>query len=263
MNRSFFLFLFIFLASDFTLLAELKFRQQLPQSKIFHYKHWNLQKKEITGHTEITYRSVIKDDKEFILAQQRNLKTDGTLFWERLIWFHPTTGAPVYSQEKDYRAKIEISSEYQAAHLITTIFLPEKEQHQEFSLLLGTNVIPFELLTLWLQKQLPQLIRKKELNFILYLPRLAYELEKTPFPRSMAELSVKARMQPPRTWDSPMGKVEVVDLLVVPTDFLVKSLLPKEQSEFRFTFLRDAPHNLVSFQEKITQSLLIEIRSPK
>ena len=68
-------------------------RELLPGS-ITSFKHWNLERSEVTGHSHYRYVELIKDGTRFIIEQNENTKPDGDVFTRKTLWFESDSGVP-------------------------------------------------------------------------------------------------------------------------------------------------------------------------
>lgn len=125
---------------------------------------------------------------------------------------------------------------------------------------LKENMVPVGLVVFWLRKKLPLLLQGKQINFLLFLPRLAYQLDDSPLPVHLSELDVKAEIEKKGLEQIDGNSFETVEIVVRPTSLWLKSMLPDELSTFQFTYEAKPPFRLLGFSEKKIKSKLIELR---
>ncbi len=222
------------------------------QSKSF--KHWNTDKKEITGYTIVTYERD-KDNQSF-KELSKNLEKDRTIFSEKVLWF-TSSGKLIRYEETDLPSKLKTINTYKNGEIETEVW--EKEKRTTFSVQSQPGLIPFEVITLHLQEQIPALIKETSIKFKVYLPIVAIELKKGGLPTSLSVFEVSARVSKIKKEKTILGDQDIITIQVKPTSFLLNALLPPEKSVFEFTFLKQLPHDLIMFKEGKTQIILESI----
>ncbi|MCP4749693.1 MAG: hypothetical protein GY866_02255 [Proteobacteria bacterium] len=237
------------------------FGEQLRIGEQLKYEHWNTKKKTTTGYTIVHYKPFLKDGKEFILETNQNTDKNGKVFSDKKTWFFRKTGEFSRYEETDYRTQTSISDQIMGKNIVTEIM--NDSGIRRFTIEMESDLVPFEILTLMLQKKIPLIREKKRFEFSLYLPALTFELEKKHLPLSFSKLRMIARLEKHLQVDSVFGRKPAVSILVKPDSFLITSLLPRNKTEFRFTFLAEPPHYLIEFEENVTKNTLMEIRRPQ
>lgn len=231
--------------------SALEYKSLLKEGVQLQYKHWNREEKKITGYTALSYEKVVIDGSPFFLEVLQNEKPDGTVFTRKQVWYGAEKGTPIRYVEEDFRKKIKVSNRYKKDKILTKII--DGKESKEFSVSMESDLIPFEVLPLHLRKKVPQLMKKEKIEFMLYLPLVAIELDKKGLPRGLSKISVTAKVE-----KREQGTVQV---LIKPSSFFIRTLLPKEKSEFRFTFTDKGPYKLLSFEENVTKSILMRTPS--
>jgi len=239
----------------------LDFKSLLRVGEQTKYRHWNMKKKKITGYTIVKLEQTVVDNQLLILVKNQNLAEDGKLFLEKKSWFESANGKLRRYYEKDARTGTEISNIFENKEINTRI--NTKGKVKKLTISVEQNLVPLEVLTLYLRKELPQLLKNQQLSFVLYLPIIASELARKGLPLSLSKLSMVARVESISEADTVMGRIKTVKVLVAPGSFLISTLLPRDKSEFRFTFGLQAPYYLLSFEEGVTRSELIKYKNLK
>lgn len=242
---------------SFNQLWALSFKDQIRVGESLKYKHWNTKKKKITGFTVLKYQTEEKNNKKYLLELNQNLHQDGKIFSEKKVWFDFMSGKFVKYKETDFRSNLTVTDLVAGENIITQI--DKKQNSRQFFIKREADLVPFEVITLYLQKNFPLILKKKQLEFRLYLPIIAYELEKNHLPVSLSKLEMSASIEKKFKIDSIFGSTAAVQILVKPRSLLITSLLPKNKTEFRFVFATNPPHYLLMFEENVTQNILIEI----
>jgi len=233
----------------------LDFKQLMRAGEMMKYQHWNIKKKKVTGFTIVRIEEVGWENKPNILEINQNRRENGALYLEKRSWFDLKTGVLHRYVETDMRTGIEVVNSIENNRITTQI--KEKNQIKEFTVDMESDLVPFEVLTLSLRKELPRLLKEQSYNFTLYLPIIASELSKKGLPLSLSKLSMVASVETFREVDCVLGTLDAVQILVKPGSFFITTLLPKEKSEFRFIFALQRPYYLLSFEEGETRSSLI------
>lgn len=248
------LILLICSCSSFQIFA-LSFKDQLRPLKQLKYKHWHLKKNKITGYTKIEIKTTFKAGKKYFLEINQNLDKDQKIFSEKKTWFNYQTGELASYTEVDFRTGVSITDRVEKADIVTQI--REKDDLLEFSIPQEHQLIPFEALALFLQQQLPELQKKRQLTFTLYLPVIAIELKKKNFPLSLSKFEMVARVVEESEKETPLGLKPSIQVILKPTSFLINTMLPKEKTAFHFTFMTEPPFLLLAFEENQTRSILV------
>ncbi|MDH5561370.1 MAG: hypothetical protein OEY59_11015 [Deltaproteobacteria bacterium] len=238
-----------------------EYKDQLINNQSLHYQHYNILEKKITGFSVITTESVLLEGKRLILELSQNKKPDGKVFSERKIYFEPESGRLVRYQETDFRSELHVTDLFEETKIKTEV--KKGELAKSFSIEIEKGLVPFETITLAFQKEIKRLLKEKELPFLLYLPALAFELEKVGLPPSLSKLQMTAQIEKLDQFDTPLGQKKAVWIIARPVSVLIRSLLPKEKTEFRFVFMTEKPNYLLMFEENNTQSVLKEIKLEK
>ncbi len=233
----------------------LDFREQLLLVREIKYKHWHLQKKRITGYTIIEIKTMLKEGKKYFLETSLNQNQQGKVFSEKKAWYEFETGQLDSYTEVDYRTGISISNRINAQKMLTTV--TDGDDQLEISLDMEKRLVPFEALTLFLQQSIPKLQEKREMSFKLYLPVMAIELKRKGLPLSFSKFEMAASVIEMPQIETPLGLRSAFRLLIKPTSFLINAILPKEKTEFHFTFMTEPPFLLLTFEENQTRSILI------
>lgn len=223
-------------------------------SKKFH--HWNSRKKKITGFTTLEYS--FNQETGELLEISRNLDKNSEVFTEKTLWFHEKSGELIKYQEEDYRTDLRTLNTYNKDRILTQVW--ENDKKREFKIKITPELVPFEVLSFYLQSQINKLNEKKTIRFTMYLPVVAVELTNKGLPLSLSQLSMKAFVKKKKTRDTLWGKREVVTVRVEPTSFFVRTLLGEKKSKFDFYFINQQPYILVQFKEGDTHSKMIEAK---
>lgn len=227
----------------------------------YKYKHWNSKRNKITGFTNISYNYVDRNDKKYLIEKSNNTNSAGVVFSEKVVWFKQKTGKWIFSEEKDYRSNTTVFTERTGNQIKTQI--KEKDQIRHLTIDEENGLISFELLTLYLQKNISALAKKSSINFVLFIPHMALELEKKGLPLSWSKLNMIASVEKHELFETVFGKQPAIWIVVKPSSFLITSLLPKGKTEFRFIFQEQKPHLLLMFVENKTESILVKIVEAK
>ncbi len=243
-------------------LHAIDFKEQLNPGLFLKYKHWNIKKKKLTGYTSIKYQIIEKDGNRYIVESSEDTKPSGIPYRRKDVWFDYRSGQLMLSWEQDLRSGLSIHDHFEGDEIHS--YIVHKEEKKFFSVDMEADLVPFEVIALYLQKQLSDLLKdKKNHRFTLYLPLMAFELEKKHLPLTLSQIGVNTIKEKELTLDTPFGRVPAVQLLIKPTSFLVKQLLPNEKTEFRFTLAGESPYYLLRFKEGDTELILIELHQSK
>ena len=85
------------------------------------FKHWNLERSEVTGHSHYRYVELIKDGTRFIIEQNENTKPDGDVFTRKTLWFESNSGVPKWYEEEDLREDFRIVNTYSGKMMKTKL----------------------------------------------------------------------------------------------------------------------------------------------
>ncbi len=230
------------------------FKSQLTDRTAKRFHHWNAKKKEITGYTTLEY-SVNHETGE-LLEKSRNLDKDLETYTEKTLWFDEKSGELIKYQEEDFRTDLKTLNIYKRNKILTQVW--EKGKKREFKIKITPDLVPFEVLSFYLQSQVNELVKKKTIRFTLYLPVVAVELTNKGLPLSLSQLSMKASVKKKKTRETLFGKREVITVRVEPTSFFIQTLLGEKKSKFDFYFMNQQPYTLVQFKEGDTHTKMIE-----
>ncbi|OGH00402.1 MAG: hypothetical protein A2600_10285 [Candidatus Lambdaproteobacteria bacterium RIFOXYD1_FULL_56_27] len=225
------------------------FTSNLPLGLSLRYEHKNQKSQQVTGYSELTYRA---DNRGRVEERLKNRKPDGELFQEKFSLFSQR-GELLEYREKDYRKQVEVTDLYRQGRIETRIKRGDFER--QFTLDQAPQLVPFEVLTLYLESRLSDLVRDKSIQFTLYLPYLGLESPE------LTQIPVLAQLESLGPEKSPRGgKEEVAMILVMPSSPMLQMLLPPDKSQFRFGFFTKAPRLLYSFSEAQTLSVLKSVK---
>ncbi|NQU63427.1 MAG: hypothetical protein HQ517_03965 [SAR324 cluster bacterium] len=235
--------------------AALEFKNQLRPVKLIKYKHWNLKRKKITGYTKIEIKTTSKAGKTYFLEINQNLDEHEKIFSEKNIWYDYQTGQLISYSETDFRTGINISDRVTESGIITQV--RKGDELLEFSVERKKELVPFEVLPLFLQNVIPELQQKQKMTFTLYLPVIAIELKQKNFPLSFSQFEMAVQVIKMSSIETPLGIKPAIEILLKPTSLLINTLLPKEKTAFYFTYMTEPPYLLLAFQENQTKNILI------
>ncbi|MBT4286927.1 MAG: hypothetical protein HOD92_06270 [Deltaproteobacteria bacterium] len=236
------LWLIFFLVFTSNVLA-LGFKNQLSPGLELRYKHWNEKKQKITGYTNIKHKIV---DQEIIISSE-NINQKGEVYSKKELWFKASKGQLKRSEESDYRNGLLVIDIFSEKNIKT--YVKQKSEEKTFDIELTEQLVPFEVIDMALQKRIPEIIKNKKIELVLYLPLIAFELDANHLPISLSELEIVAKLEKIKTCNSILGEKKCVWISVKPTSFLVKTLLPSEKTTFSFIFLAESPGYLVEFYQ--------------
>lgn len=197
---------------------------------------------------------MLKENKTCFLEINQNLDRNRRAFSEKKTWYDANSGQLVLYTESDHRTRTRITNRMSGNHIITEI--RSGEETLKIKLEMEKGLVPFEVLTPFLQQSLPELQEKGHLFFTLYLPVMAIELKRKGLPASFSKFEMKASVVERQPVKTPIGIKPGIRIKLKPTSFLVNAVLPKEKTTFYFTFMTESPHLLLSFQEHKTRSIL-------
>jgi len=232
-------------------------RELLPGSKAS-FKHWNLERSEVTGYSHYRYVELIKDGTRFIIEQNENTKPDGDVFTRKTLWFEWDSGVPKWYEEEDLREDFRIINTYSGKMMKTR--LDKSGNVMEFETDLSKQqAIPFEVVIFFLRKNLIKILQTEDYSFTLFLPLLALELEDKGLPRSMSMIRMVAKLEEKISLDTPLGQMQACKILIFPQSGILRALLPREKTHFEFTFSADVPHHLLEFEVGKTRHMLTQL----
>jgi len=201
---------------------------------------------------------MLKEGEKYFLETSLNQDRQGTVFSEKKAWYEFETGQLDSYTEIDYRTGISISNRTDAEKIHTTV--KDGNDQLKISLDMENKLVPFEALTLFLQQSIPELREKREIAFKLFLPAMAIELKRKGLPLSFSKFEMAASVVGMPQIVTPLGLQPAIRILIKPTSFLVNAILPKEKTEFHFTFMTEPPFLLLAFEENKTRSILISYK---
>jgi len=244
-NQIFFqcLLWFIFFLAFSGNISALGFKKQLSPGLELKYKHWNEKKQKITGYTIIKHKRV---DNEIIISSE-NINQKGEAYSKKELWFKGSNGQLKRSEESDYRNGLSVIDIFSKKKIKTSI--KQKSEDKTFDIELTDQLIPFEVIDIALQKRIPEIVKNKKVELVLYLPLIAFELAANHLPISLSELGVVAKLEKVEIRHSVLGEKKCVWISVKPTSILVKTLLPPEKTTFSFIFLAESPGYLLEFYQ--------------
>jgi len=229
-------------------------RELLPGSSAS-YKHWNMERSEVTGHSHYHYMELIKDGTRFIMEQNENTKPDGDVFTRKTLWFELDSGVPKWYEEEDLREDFRIVNTYSGKMVKTRLYKSGNTMEFETDLS-KQQAVPFEVVIFFLRKNLINIIQNDDYSFTLFLPLLALELEDKGLPRSMSMIRMVAVMKDKINLDTPLGEIQARKILIYPKSGILRTLIPREKTHFEFTFSAEAPHHLLEFEVGKTRHML-------
>ena len=232
-------------------------RELLPGSTAS-FKHWNLERLEVTGHSHYRYVELIKNGTRFIIEKNENTKPDGDVFTRKTLWFESDSGVPKWYEEEDLRKDYRIKNTYSGQIMSTRLEKAGKVLQFETNLT-QENVVPFEVLIFFLRKNLRHILQTKDYSFTLFLPLLAIELEEKGFPRSMSMIRMMVELREELSLETPLGIIKGRKILLLPKSGFLRALLPRDKTHFEFTIAVDAPHYLLQFIAGKTKHMLTEL----
>ena len=240
-------------------LFAIDFKEQLTSGLFLKYSHWNIEKRQLTGYTTIQYGTVETREGRYILETSQNMDADGKSFGKKEVWFASRSGRLTQYREIDFRSKTTVVDRFEGGKIATRISSAGEES--KFSVAMDSSLVPFEVIALYLRKMLPEIGERSETHkFTLYLPLIAFELEKSNLPQTFSRIGVEIVREKELELETPLGTGPAIRLLIRPTSFWIRTLLPREKTEFRFTLSQRHPHHLLQFREGDTELTLVEFR---
>ncbi|MCP4297031.1 MAG: hypothetical protein GY786_15615 [Proteobacteria bacterium] len=237
---------------------ELIFTPPTETDLVFRFQHFNRKSGKIFEYTNIHYKQFTAEGTEYFIEIIEKSKLNGEIFLTKKTWFESKSGRAVRSEEVDKSEEITIDSRYHKKS-IQLSFL-EKDKPKKMKIALKKNMVPADLIIYWLRKKIPLLLQGKELEFILFLPKLAFQLDEGPLPVDMAELDAKATVEKRGKMQIEGKTFSTLQILIEPASFWLSNMLPEDLSTFRFTYSSSPPYTLLGFNEENIKSELIEIR---
>ncbi|MBT3213201.1 MAG: hypothetical protein HN351_01015 [Deltaproteobacteria bacterium] len=222
------------------------------------FKHWDVQRAEISGYSHFSYEAVTKDTKKFIVERNENTRADGEVFTRKTLWFAANSGVPEWYEEEDLREDFRIKNSYSGQIMRTRLEKAGKVLEFETNLS-QENAVPFEVVIFFLRKNLQHILQTKDYSFTLFLPLLAIELEEKGLPRSMSMIRMKVEPQEELSLETPLGKMKARKILVLPKSGFLRALLPRDKTHFEFTIAEAAPHYLLEFTAGKTRHILTQL----
>ena len=58
------------------------------------FKHWNLERSEVTGYSHYHYEELVKEGVRFVVEKNSNTKPEGEVFTRKTLWFESDSGVP-------------------------------------------------------------------------------------------------------------------------------------------------------------------------
>ena len=232
-------------------------RELLPGSSTS-FKHWNLERSEVTGYSHYHYEELFKEGARFVVEKNENTKPDGEVFTRKTLWFESDSGVPKWYEEEDLREDFRIVNTYSMKMMKTR--LEKSGNVMEFETDLSKEkAVPFEVVIFFLRKNLIDIVQTEDYSFTLFLPLLALELEEKGLPRSMSMIRMVAELKEKINLDTPLGQMQARKILIFPQSGILRALLPREKTHFEFTFSAEAPYHLLEFEVGETRHILTKL----
>ena len=250
--------LFLFIATMGSS-KDFEYLQEIPIGYEFVYEHWDQKNKKVTGLSIYRYSKKEIDGGVWIEEFNENTKPNRKAFTEKSTLFSPETGKVTRYIEKDFRKKYQIQNTYSQNKIKS--HLTDGEQEKTWSLDIKKRLVPLEVVTLHLRKKWKKLQKKKSIVFDLYIPALAIELEKNGFSPSYSLIEMEAEVGKNIEIDTPLGKKTGQEVHISPTNWFIKTVLPKDKTNFLFIFETTEPHYLVRLEQGQYQHTLVELNS--
>ena len=257
----------MFLKSFFTLLffvvvisvyaKETYLNELVPGSKIL-FQHWDTKKSEISGYSYFHYERITKDGKHFIIEKNKNTKPDGEIFTRKILWFDASSGLPLRYEEEDFRNNFRIINVYLGKIIKTSLYKSGKSVEFETDIGLE-NAVPMEIFLFFLRKNFLQILNSRDFSFTLFLPLLAMELEQKGLPRSMSLVQMIVDLKEDTIIESPLGSIAAKKLLIIPKSRLLRTLLPREKTNFEFIIAKEIPYYILQFKLGSTKHMLQDL----
>lgn len=225
------------------------------------FQHFNIKKNKITGLSDFEYLNTKKDGIKFIQEKNANTKPNGKAFTAKEAFFDPETGDIREYHETDLRNGMDIVNMHEKQSIRTTLIKDGKTR--SFSVEKEADMIPLEILNLYMRTLAQKIEKEGKLRILLYIPMLAIDLEDKGLPLSMAKLWMTVENKGTENLDTVLGKVEVMKVRVKPESAAINFLLDKSKSEFYFYMLKTPPYYVVQFEEGETQHQLTKLEKAK
>ena len=232
-------------------------RELVPGSRTS-YKHWNLERSEVTGYSHYRYEELVKEGARFVVEKNENTKPDGEVFTRKTLWFESDSGVPKWYEEEDVRENFRIVNTYSGEMMKTRLDKSGKAMEFETDLS-KQQAVPFEVVIFFLRKNMINILQTEDYSFTLFLPLLALELEDKGLPRSMSMIRMVAKLEEKISLDTPLGQMQARKILIFPQSGILRALLPREKTHFEFTFSADEPHHLLEFEVGKTRHMLTQL----
>ena len=228
------------------------------------YQHWNLERREVTGLTQMSYAAESHDGQEFIVEHSENTDPDGEAFTRKRLWFDANSGEPFRYEEEDLRENLLIINTYASGSIRTELRHGEKLRAFELEVP-RERFASFETVFDYLRKQLEVILNSSKDNpfvFTLYLPALALELETGALPQSLSLVRMRVLRERSGSFNTRIGTYEAHTLHIFPDSWTLRALLPKEKSEFTLVLAAEPPYHLLAFSEGKTQHQITQLELP-
>ena len=236
------------------------FSEQLDAGKRLTYEHRHIERGEVTGFTYQEFIEKKKGGTSYLLEAQENVKPDGTVFTSKTLWFELPQGIPKKYVEEDFRENLQIVNTYEGNKVRTHLSDRKNQQDLNFEEeLKGSSSVSFEVILPFIRKHFQEMLDAEKYLVTLYLPVLAIELERTGLPRSMSLISMRVRDAGTISWESELGNRRGTWLEMFPESFMLRSILPKEKSHFRFLIDLSPPHYILEFEEGGYRHTLVKL----
>ena len=248
MIKSKFLIIFILLNSFYCILFSKEYINQLNPGLILTYQHWNKEHSKITGYTYQEYKLVTIEGNRNILETQLNVKINGVQTRKKTILYELPYGIPKKYLEEDLLEEIKITNKYLEGIIFTELI--HKDKKVNFQMKLNEeNTVSFEILLQFLRKNFKRIYKEKNFKFTLYVPALAIELKENGLPLSMSLLDMQINSKDNIIWNSKLGNKKANWIEIFPESLMLRTILPKSKSHFRFLIEINFPHHILQFEE--------------
>ena len=211
------------------------------------YKHWNIVQKKITGFSHFRYENTLLNQQQVLREFNQNVDIYGKIFIEKTIVFEAQSGEILSSYEHDLRSDLTIANQYQKRDILSV--LTQKEKTRTLALTIEEPIVPFEIVSFFLRKNFSTIQKREKTAFLVYLPAIAFELQKQGLPSSLSQLRMQIDIVETLSIQTAIGQKNAVRLRIRPQSFLLRSLLPKEKSEFFFLVDPSFPHYILRIEE--------------
>ena len=160
------------------------FRELVPGSRTS-FKHWNLERSEVTGYSHYHYEELVKEGAWFVVEKNENTKPDGEVFTRKTLWFESDSGVPKWYEEEDLREDFRIVNTYSMKMMKTR--LEKSGNVMEFETDLSKEkAVPFEVVIFFLRKNLIDIVQTENYSFtcLLYTSPSPRDRQKSRMPSS-------------------------------------------------------------------------------